>query len=146
MLDAQRPAFYRCLAHEPAEQECANAYQRLAGHPKIEKVLYPSLFDDPEQQDPRAQCLYPGGMLSIVLKGGRSAAFEFLRHVKIAATRCRWAALRRWLAILRPPPTQSGSEQELAEAGISDGLVRISVGIEDWRDLLADFENALEAA
>jgi cystathionine beta-lyase/cystathionine gamma-synthase len=119
----------------------------LAGHPKIEKIYYPSLFDDPDQIKIRdAQCLYPGALLSIVLKGGRSAAFEFLRHMKIARDAVSLGGVETLACHPKTTTHASGSEQELAEAGIADGLVRISVGIEDWRDLLADFENALEAA
>ena len=58
---------------------------RLANHPKISRVLYPTLFTDPEQlQIARNQCDFPGGMLSIDLRGGKKAAFEFLRNLRIA--------------------------------------------------------------
>ena len=59
------------------------------------------------------------------------------------AMRCRWAAWNRWPAIRRSTTHSGMSPQELAESGVTDGLVRVSVGIEDWRDLLADFEQAL---
>ena len=60
-------------------------------------------------------------------------------------TPSRWAAWRRSSAIPRAPPIPGCPREELAESGVTDGLVRVSVGIEDWRDLLADFEQALAA-
>ena len=76
-------------------------------------------------------------------RGGRAAAFDFLRTCASGAMPSRWAAWKPGLP--SESTTHSGmSAQELDEAGIGDGLVRVSVGIEDWRDLLADFEQALE--
>ena len=59
--------------------------EALAKHPKIERLLYPSLFTDPEQIRIRdAQTDYPGSLMSLEIKGGKTGAFEFLRHLKIA--------------------------------------------------------------
>jgi methionine-gamma-lyase len=120
--------------------------ERLAVHPKIKKMHYPTLFDDPEQKRIyAAQCDYPGGMLSMELKGGKRAAFDFLRHLKIARNAVSLGGVET-LACHPKTTTHSGfTEAEFAQAGVTDGLVRISVGIEHWRDLLADFEQALDA-
>jgi methionine-gamma-lyase len=120
--------------------------ERLAGHAKIKKVVYPTLFTDPEQKRIyAAQCDYPGGMFSIELKGGKTAAFDFLRNLQIARDAVSLGGVET-LACHPKTTTQSGfTEKEFAEAGVTDGLVRVSVGIEHWRDLLADFEQALEA-
>jgi methionine-gamma-lyase len=119
--------------------------ERLADHPKIERVLYPTLFTDPEQKRIyEAQCDYPGGMFSLELRGGKAAAFEFLRRLRIGRNAVSLGGVET-LACHPKTTTHSGfTEQEFAEAGVTDGLVRISVGIEHWRDLLADFERALE--
>ena len=78
-------------------------------------------------------------------KGGKEAAFDFLRHVRIARNAVSLGGVET-LACHPKSTTHSGmSAQELAESGVTDGLVRVSVGIEDWRDLLADFEQALAA-
>jgi methionine-gamma-lyase len=121
--------------------------ERLAGHPKIERVLYPTLFTDREQKRIyEAQCDYPGGMFSLELRGGKGAAFEFLRRLRIGRNAVSLGGVET-LACHPKTTTHSGfTEQEFAEAGVTDGLVRISVGIEHWRDLLADFERALEQA
>ena len=120
--------------------------EALAGHEKIARVYYPTLFTDPEQRRIyEEQCDFPGGMLAIDLKGGKAAAFDFCRNLKIA----RFAVSLGGVETLVCHPkstTHSGfTEEEWALAGITDGLVRISVGIEDWNDLLKDFQNALAA-
>ena len=78
-------------------------------------------------------------------KGGKVAAFDFLRHLRIAKSAVSLGGVET-LTCHPKSTTHSGmSAGELAESGVTDGLVRISVGIEDWRDLLADFEQALAA-
>jgi methionine-gamma-lyase len=124
--------------------------QRLAealhGHKLLSQVIYPTLFTDPEQKRIfEKQCDFPGGMFSIEFKGGKDAAFQFLRSVRIARNAVSLGSVES-LTCHPKSTTHSGmSAQELAESGVTDGLVRISVGIEDWRDLLADFEQALAA-
>jgi cystathionine beta-lyase/cystathionine gamma-synthase len=118
----------------------------LAKHPKIEKVLYPTLFDDPEQQRiAREQCDYPGGMFSLILKGGKPAAFEFLRNLRIGSNAVSLGGVETLVCHPKSTTHSGFTEEEFRQTGVTDGLVRISVGIEDWRDLLGDFEQALEA-
>jgi cystathionine beta-lyase/cystathionine gamma-synthase len=122
--------------------------QRLAealdGHKRLSRVIYPTLFDDPEQvRIFRKQCEYPGAIFSIEFKGAKPAAFDFLRHVRIARNAVSLGGVET-LTCHPKTTTHSGmSAEELAQSGVTDGLIRISVGIEDWRDLLADFEQAL---
>lgn len=120
--------------------------EALAGNPKLKQVIYPTLFQDPEQvRIFRAQCDYPGALFSLEFHGGRPAAFTFLRHLRIVRNAVSLGGVES-LACHPKTTTHSGmSCEELAEAGVDDGLVRVSVGIEDWRDLLADFEQALNA-
>jgi cystathionine beta-lyase/cystathionine gamma-synthase len=119
--------------------------EALQGHPKIARVIYPTLFDNLEQIGIyKDQCDFPGGMFSIVLKGGKAAAFDFLRHITIGRNAVSLGGVET-LACHPNSTTHSGfTQEEFASTGMSEGLVRISVGIEDWRDLLADFEQALE--
>jgi len=85
-------------------------------------------------------------MISIDLHGGKPAAFEFLRHVKLAHNAVSLGGMET-LVCHPGSTTHSGcTEKEREIAGITDGLVRISVGVEDWRDLLRDFEQALDQA
>jgi len=118
---------------------------RLAKHPKIERVLYPTLFTDPDQlQIARDQCDFPGGMLSIELRGGKTAAFEFLRNLRIARNAVSLGGVETLVCHPKTTTHSGFTEEEFAAAGVTDGLVRISIGIEDWRDLMRDFEQALD--
>jgi cystathionine beta-lyase/cystathionine gamma-synthase len=118
--------------------------EALAYHPKVEKVYYPTLFDDPAQAEIfRSQCDFPGGIISIDMKGGKAAAFNFLRHLRIARNAVSLGGVETLVCHPRSTTHSGISSEENNSAGIGDGLVRISVGIEDWRDLLTDFQNAL---
>jgi methionine-gamma-lyase len=130
-----------------ASKNAQRIAEHLAGHPKATRVYYPTLFTEPEQKRIfGAQCDYPGAMFSLELKGGKAAAFDFLRHLKIAMNAVSLGGVET-LACHPKTTTHSGfSEEEFAQAGVTDGLVRVSVGIEHWRDLLSDFEQALDAA
>ena len=143
MLDGRLPTV--ALRMNRQSKNAQRIAERLVEHRNVLKVHYPTLFDDAEQIKIRlAQCVYPGGMFSMELRGGREAAFSFLRNLKVAHNAVSLGGVET-LACHPKTTTHSGmSAEELKLAGISDALVRISVGIEDWRDLLADFEAALE--
>ncbi len=119
--------------------------ERLAGHPRIRRIYYPSLFTDPDQKRIRdAQCDFPGSIFALEIVDGKNGAFEFLRRLTIARNAVSLGGVE---SLACHPMTTTHCElnaKELAEAGITDGLVRISVGTEHWKDLLADFEKALE--
>lgn len=119
--------------------------ESLVHRPEVRKVYYPTLFDDPEQIRIRlSQCDYPGAMIAIDLQGGKPAAFEFLRQIRLAHNAVSLGGMET-LVCHPASTTHSGcSEKEKQIAGITEGLVRISVGVEDWRDLLRDFEQALD--
>jgi cystathionine beta-lyase/cystathionine gamma-synthase len=118
----------------------------LSTNEKIASVCYPTLFKDPEQIRIRnSQCDFPGSIVSIDLKGGKKAAFDFLRNLQIA--RCA-VSLGGVETLVSHPATTTHSEmsdEDKTRFGITDSLVRVSVGIEDWRDLLHDFHQALDS-
>jgi cystathionine beta-lyase/cystathionine gamma-synthase len=118
----------------------------LVHRKEIRKVYYPTLFDDPEQIRIRlSQTDYPGAMIAIDLHGGQPAAFEFLRSLKLAHNAVSLGGMET-LACHPKTTIHSGcSAEEQQIAGITDGLVRISIGVEDWRDLMRDMEQALDA-
>jgi methionine-gamma-lyase len=120
--------------------------EALATHEKIEKVIYPALFDDPEQIRIRdAQCQFPGAIFSIRLRGGKGAAFDFLRNLQIARNAVSLGGVET-LACHPASTTHSEmSNEDQKSLGVTDSLVRVSVGIEDWRDLLHDFQQALDS-
>jgi methionine-gamma-lyase len=119
--------------------------EQLAKHPRVNRVIYPSLFTDAEQIRIRdAQTDYPGSLVSLEVKNGKTGAFEFLRHLKIAKNAVSLGGVE---SLACHPMTTTHSElsaQEFTAAGISESLVRISVGTEHWRDLLDEFSRALD--
>ncbi len=115
----------------------------LERHPKVEKVHYPGLASHPQHALAQRQMRGFGGMLSAVLKGGLAEARRVLE-------RCRLFTLAESLggveSLIGHPATMTHAAipPETREAlGIADGLVRLSVGIEDVDDLIADLANAL---
>jgi len=120
--------------------------EALVGHPKLKRVIYPSLLTDPEQVRIRdAQCDYPGGIITIELKGGKRAAFDFLRNLRIAKNAVSLGGVETLVCHPATTTHSEMSEEEQAHCGVGGDLVRISVGIEHWRDLLAEFRAALDA-
>jgi methionine-gamma-lyase len=142
MLDGRLPTV--ALRMNRASKNAQRIAEALVGHKRLARVIYPTLFTDPEQKRIfEKQCAYPGGIFSLDFKGGKEAAFDFLRRVRIARNAVSLGGVET-LTCHPKSTTHSGmSAEELAESGVTDGLVRVSAGIEDWRDLLADFEQAL---
>ena len=121
--------------------------EALAHDPRIDKVYYPTLFADTGQIGIfKSQCDFPGGIISIDIKGGKKAAFNFLRSLRIARNAVSLGGVETLVCHPRTTTHSGLSPQDLDNDAIGEGLVRISVGIENWRDLLADFENALAQA
>lgn len=128
------------------ERHCANAQQIaewLTAHPRIEKVYYPGLGSHPQHELAKRQMRAFGGMVTAVLRGGLEPARRFLE-------RCRIFALAESLggveSLIEHPGSMTHASipaEKRAELGIDDGLVRLSVGIEDLDDLLADLAQAL---
>jgi cystathionine beta-lyase/cystathionine gamma-synthase len=79
------------------------------------------------------------------LKGGKSAAFDFLRNLQIARDAVSLGGVETLVSHPSTTTHSEMSEEDKRHYGISDSLVRVSVGIEDWRDLLHDFHQSLDA-
>jgi cystathionine beta-lyase/cystathionine gamma-synthase len=118
----------------------------LEAQPGVRAVVYPGLPSHP-QHEVASRILDSGGaMLSIDLDGGRSAGRVFFDSLQIPE---RTASLGSVHTMVVHPPTSSHralDEAALAAAGITPGLLRVSVGLEDEADLVADFAQALAAA
>ena len=143
MLDGRLPTV--SLRMNRQSKNAQRLAEALDGHPKLSRVIYPTLFKDPEQKRIfEKQCAYPGGLFSVEFRGGKPAAFEFLRHLRIARNAVSLGGVESLVCHPKSTTHSGMSAEELEESGVTDGLVRISAGIEDWRDLLADFEQALE--
>ena len=143
MLDGRLPTVQ--LRMNRQSKNAQRLAEALHGHKRLSRVIYPTLFDDPEQKRIFAkQCAYPGGLFSVEFKGGKAAAFDFLRHIRIAKNAVSLGGVETLVCHPRSTTHSGMSPEELAISGVTDGLVRVSVGIEDWRDLLADFQRALD--
>lgn len=118
--------------------------EELAKHPRVKRVYYPSLFRDPEQIRIRdAQTDYPGSLMSLIVEGGKTGAFEFLRRLSIAKNAVSLGGVETLVCHPMTTTHSELTEDEHKAAGITDALVRISVGTEHWRDLLDEFTRAL---
>ena len=128
------------------ERHCTNAQavaEVLEGHPKVERVYYPGLAGHPQHALARRQMDAFGGMVTAVLTGGLPAARRFLERVELFALAESLGGVE---SLIEHPGimTHASIPPEIrAELGISDGLVRLSVGVEDAADLIADLEQAL---
>jgi methionine-gamma-lyase len=144
MLDGRLPTV--TLRMNRQSKNAQRIAETLAAHPKIAKVHYPSLFENPDQKQIRdAQCHFPGAIFSIDLKGGKSAAFDFLRNLEIGRNAVSLGGVETLVSHPATTTHSEMSEEDKRMYGVTDSLVRISVGIEDWRDLLHDFQQALDA-
>ena len=130
------------------ERHCANAMliaERMAGHPKVESVIYPGLASHPQHALAKRQMRGFGGMLSMRTRAGLAETRRFLE-------RCELFTLAESLggveSLIEHPAimTHASIPHDVrASLGITDNLVRLSVGIEDADDLGADLERALDA-
>lgn len=144
LLDGRLPTV--ALRMNKQSKSAQRLVEALAFHGKISSIHYPTQFNDPEQIRIRnAQCRFPGAIFSIEMKGGKIAAFDFLRNLRIGRSAVSLGGVE---TLVCHPATTTHSEiskEDRLDFGITDALVRISVGIEDWRDLLQDFQQALDA-
>src|SRR6185369_1519758 len=132
--------------HVRMERHCQNAAriaQHLERHPKVEKVIYPGLASHPQHELAKRQMRAFGGMISAVIEGGMDPARLFLERVhlfSLAETLGGVESLIEHPAIMTHASVPADARAKL---GIVDGFVRLSVGIEDVEDLIADLDHAL---
>lgn len=117
----------------------------LSQHSKVEQVNYPHLPSDPyyelaKKYMPNGGC----GVVSFVIKGGRTAAEAFMKKLKLAAIETHVADARTCCLNPATSTHRQMTDEQLIQAGIPAGLVRISCGLEDKNDLIADLKQALE--
>ena len=128
------------------ERHCKNAQDIavfLESHSSIEKVIYPGLESHPQHNIAKKQMNGFGGMISVVIKGGLESATNFLEKTKLFSLAESLGGVE---SLIEHPAimTHASIPPEVREEiGISDGLVRLSVGIESIDDLLEDIESSL---
>lgn len=119
--------------------------KHLDSHPKIEKVIYPGLESNPDYKLGQ-KYLKDGlcsGVLSLVIKGGREAGAKFIDSVVMSSPEVHVADIRTCLLHPATSTHRQLSDAQLIECGITPGLVRLSVGLEDLEDIIADLDAAL---
>ena len=129
------------------EQQNRNALalaQFLESHSKVEKVNYPGLESHPQHSLARRQMKGFGGMMSVELKGDDDAAARLISSLTLAKCAVSLGGVDTLMVHAATMFGHQHSAEQRRAAGISDRLVRISVGIEDERDLIADFAQALD--
>ncbi len=132
------------------ERHSANALacaKFLESHPKVERVCYPGLASNSEHA--KAQKYLPkgcSGVISFVLKGGRTAGAAFIDHVKLVTVEVHVADIRTCTLHPASSTHRQLSDAQLADCGIEPGLIRLSVGLEHIDDIIADLTQALEHA
>ena len=118
----------------------------LAEHPKVEAIHYLGQLDeaDPMTEVYRRQCSAPGSLVSFEVKGGEAGAFRFLNHLRLVHLA---VSLGGTESLAEHPATMTHADVTPAEQrrmGITPGLVRMSVGVEHFEDIVADLRQALE--
>ena len=128
---------------ERHEQNAIKIAQFLENHPKVRRVIYPGLKSHPQHELARKQMSGFGGIITFFIKGGLEAARRFLERVKIFSLAESLGGVE---SLIEHPAimTHASLPKEVREKiGISDELIRVSVGIENVDDLLEDIEKAL---
>ncbi|WP_298256903.1 O-succinylhomoserine sulfhydrylase [uncultured Litoreibacter sp.] len=142
MLKGLETIHLRCNAQAESALFIAQA---LEGHNKLDRTLYPYLNSHPQQSIAKEQMGAGGTVISLDLQGGKEAAFKFLNALDIILISNNLGDSK---SIVTHPATtthQRLSDAQKVDLGITEGLVRISVGLEDKTDLLNDIRTALDA-
>ncbi|MCC6337433.1 MAG: cystathionine gamma-synthase [Myxococcales bacterium] len=134
------------LRMERHAQNAAKVADYLTRHPKVTKVTYPGLETHPQHALARKQMKGFGGMMIFDLKGGLEAARRFLKTVKVFACAESLGGVESLIEHPAIMTHASIPKENREKLGITDGLIRLSVGIEDAQDLIDDLKQAFEAA
>ncbi len=133
----------RMQAHSAAAQQLA---EWLESNPAVERVHYPGLPSHPQHELARRQQKAPGGIVSFEVKGGREAAWRVIDSTRMLSITANLGDTKT--TITHPASTTHGrlSEEQRQAAGISQGLVRIAVGLEAQDDIRKDLARGLDAS
>ncbi|HRO12764.1 MAG TPA: O-succinylhomoserine sulfhydrylase [Amaricoccus sp.] len=143
MLKGLETLDLRCRAQAATAQALA---ERLEGHPALSRVIYPGLPSHPQAALAARQMETGGTMLAIELAGGKPAAFRFLDALELILISNNLGDAKSLVTHPATTTHQRLTAEQRAALGIGDGLVRLSMGLEDPEDLFADISHALAAA
>jgi len=130
-----------------AGENAAKVCEFLRDHPKVEKVGYLGFLEEGSRQADiyNRHCTGAGSTFSLYLKGGEKEAFAFLDNLSIAHLAVSLGGTETLASAPAAMTHLSVPDERKKQLEITDNLVRISIGVEDPDDLVADFENALRA-
>jgi cystathionine beta-lyase/cystathionine gamma-synthase len=131
----------RMHAHQANAERLA---RHLSRHPRVKHVHYPGLETHASHAIAQRVLDGSGGMLSFVVAGGDEAALRFARGLELAIEASSLGGVETLVSLPFNTSHARLSDKDREKAGIHAGFVRVSVGIEDHRDLIADFDRALE--
>ncbi len=126
-----------------AQENAIKVAEFLENHPKVEWVLYPGLASHPQYELGKRQMKGPGAMISFGLHGGLDAGKKMMNSVQLALLAVSLGGIE---TLIQHPASMTHSKlsaEAKKTAGISDGLVRLAIGIEEVEDIIADLEHAL---
>jgi cystathionine beta-lyase/cystathionine gamma-synthase len=132
--------------HLRVARQCENAMalaRHLEAHPKVTQVVYPGLPTHPAHEVARRQMAAFGGMVSFVPRGGLAAAERFYDGLRLVARAASLGGVETLVSLPVHTSHHGLTEAQLAEAGIDPGMVRVSLGVEDAADIVADVDRAL---
>lgn len=128
---------------ERAQENSMKVAEYLEKHPKVAWVKYPGLKSHPQYELAKKQMDGPGAMISFELKGGLNAGKVLMDNVKLAMLAVSLGGIETLIQHPASMTHSKMSKEAKEKAGITDGLVRFSVGIEDLKDIIADLDQAL---
>ena len=117
----------------------------LAGHPKLDRLVYPGRPDYPQAELYRRQMTGASNLIALDVKGGKAQAFRFLNGLRLVKISNNLGDAKSLITHPATTTHQRFKPEDRAEMGIGDGLVRLSVGLEHREDLLADLLDGLAA-
>jgi methionine-gamma-lyase len=130
---------------ERAQENARKVADFLQAHPKVAWIKYPGLPSHPQYDLAMKQMKGPGSMISFGLKGGYEAGRNLMDHVKLALLAVSLGGVETLIQHPASMTHASVSREGKLASGITDDLVRFSVGIEDAEDIISDLKQALEA-
>jgi O-succinylhomoserine sulfhydrylase len=143
MLKGLETLDLRCRAQAAGAAMLAEALQ---GHAKLARVIYPGLPDHPQAALVGRQMETGGTVLALDIRGGKAGAFRFLNTLRLVLISNNLGDAKSLVTHPATTTHQRLSPEQRAALGIGDGLIRLSIGLEDTGDLLADLQQALARA
>jgi cystathionine gamma-lyase len=131
------------LRMERHNQNALNIAKYLNSHPKVESVVYPGLKSHPQHALAKRQMLGFGGMVTFILKGDQTKTAAFLKKLNVISLAESLGGVE---SLINQPASMTHAsipKEERERLGVTDNLLRLSVGIEDYEDLEADLAHAL---